>query len=113
VLPQTELERQIATVWQEALQLEKVGIHDNFFELGGHSLLIIQVHRRLQEIVERDITVTELFLHPTIHALAKHLSQPQAQSDATPHQDRAESQRARGSLRKQRQLIRQAARSLR
>jgi amino acid adenylation domain-containing protein len=112
VLPQTELERQIATVWQEALQLEKVGIHDTFFELGGHSLLIIQVHRRLQEIIERDITVTELFLHPTIHALVKHLSQRQARSDATPHQDRAESQRARGSLRKQRQLIRQAARSL-
>jgi amino acid adenylation domain-containing protein len=41
VAPSNEVERTVATIWQEMLHVEKLGIHDNFFELGGHSLLII------------------------------------------------------------------------
>lgn len=74
VMPQTAAERQIAEVWQTVLQLEKVGIHDNFFDLGGHSLLLVQVHRRLVDCFSRPIAITALFHHPTIYALAKHLS---------------------------------------
>ena len=36
VAPQTELEQTMAGIWQEVLQVEKVGIHDNFFDLGGN-----------------------------------------------------------------------------
>ena len=28
---------------------------DNFFDLGGHSLLVIQVQRRIKEVLEREI----------------------------------------------------------
>jgi amino acid adenylation domain-containing protein len=74
VAPQTELEQIIATIWQEVLHLEKVGIYDNFFDLGGHSLLIVQVHSRLQARLERNISMVEMFKYPTIELLAKHLS---------------------------------------
>ena len=74
VAPQTELEQIIATIWQEVLDLEKVGIYDNFFDLGGHSLLIVQVHSRLQARLERNISMVEMFKYPTIELLAKHLS---------------------------------------
>ena len=74
VAPQTELEQIIATIWQEVLHLEKVGIYDNFFDIGGHSLLIVQVHSRLQARLERNISMVEMFKYPTIELLAKHLS---------------------------------------
>ena len=74
VAPQTELEQIIASIWQEVLHLEKVGIYDNFFDLGGHSLLIVQVHSRLQARLERNISMVEMFKYPTIELLAKHLS---------------------------------------
>ena len=74
VAPQTELEQIIATIWQEVLHLEKVGIYDNFFDLGGHSLLIVQVHSRLQARLERNISMVEMFKYPTIELLANHLS---------------------------------------
>ena len=41
--PRTELERQIAGIWAEALRLEQVGVEDNFFDLGGDSILAIQI----------------------------------------------------------------------
>jgi hypothetical protein len=77
VMPQTELEQTIATVWQEILDLEKVGIHDNFFELGGHSLLAIKVNSRLREILKTDLSILEMFKYPTISSLGERLSHSQ------------------------------------
>jgi amino acid adenylation domain-containing protein len=89
VAPQNDLEARVADAWKEALRLETVGIHDNFFELGGNSLLLIQVYKHLQQTFEH-ITVLDLFQHPTIQTLARHLkgeeSGPQA---STQGRDRA------------------------
>jgi len=46
--PKTPMERTIAELWQEALELQRVGRHDNFFDLGGHSLLAMKVNAKLQ-----------------------------------------------------------------
>jgi acyl carrier protein len=81
VAPQSEMERIIASVWQEALGLERVGAQDNFFDLGGHSLLMAQVHTKLRELLKTDVPVIELFKYPTISSLAKYFSQAQ---DARP-----------------------------
>jgi surfactin family lipopeptide synthetase C len=75
VAPQTELERTIATIWQEVLQITKVGLYDNFFDLGGHSLLMIQVHSKLRQILNRDLSMIEMFKYPTVNSFAKYLSQ--------------------------------------
>lgn len=78
VAPRTELERTIAQIWQETLRVERVGMHDNFFDLGGHSLLLVQVHSRLCELFSPNLAIIELFEHPTVSALAKHISQQQS-----------------------------------
>jgi amino acid adenylation domain-containing protein len=75
VMPQSETEQLLATIWQETLQLEIVGIHDNFFELGGHSLLLTLVHNKLVPIFGQKLSIVAMFQHPTIHTLAKYLSQ--------------------------------------
>lgn len=75
VMPQTEVERVIAKVWQKALNVEKVGIHDNFFELGGHSLRMLHVYSKLREIFPINLSLMNLFRYPTISALAQYLSQ--------------------------------------
>jgi amino acid adenylation domain-containing protein len=77
VQPQNETEQIISAIWQEALQIEKVGIHDNFFDLGGHSLLMVRVNRRLQEAFGREISMIDLFKYPTIIALSEFLTQEQ------------------------------------
>ncbi|MBH8554262.1 amino acid adenylation domain-containing protein [Nostocaceae cyanobacterium CENA357] len=77
VAPSTEIEKTITAVWQDVLHLEKVGIHDNFFDVGGHSLLVAQVHNQLRELLKLDLSMIELLEYPTIHSLAKYLTQEQ------------------------------------
>ncbi|HSF43553.1 MAG TPA: amino acid adenylation domain-containing protein [Thermoanaerobaculia bacterium] len=76
--PRSEIERAIATVWQEALGVPRVGVHDNFFDLGGHSLLMAKVHARLLEALPggmgRELSLIDLFKHPTVAALARSLA---------------------------------------
>lgn len=93
VAPRNVIEQQIATIWQNVLRLEKVGLYDNFFDLGGHSLLLVQVHRELQAQLGRDIPLVKMLERPTIHALAQALSQEPAESSHQKSLDRAAKQR--------------------
>lgn len=73
--PQTEIEQILATILQEVLQINRVGLQDNFFDLGAHSLLLMKAHARMQTELKRELAAIELFKHPTISDLAKFLTQ--------------------------------------
>ncbi|MGE5334111.1 MAG: amino acid adenylation domain-containing protein [Nitrososphaerota archaeon] len=67
------LERHLAEVWQDLLDIERVGIHDDFFELGGNSLLGAVLINRLQDSLHDDVPLTAIFDRPTIAELARYL----------------------------------------
>lgn len=71
---ETELEKNLAKIWSEELNLDGIGINDNFFDLGGNSLLLIQLYQKLeQRFPEKRLAVVDLFAYPTIAKLAKFL----------------------------------------
>jgi amino acid adenylation domain-containing protein len=70
VAPGTAMEREIAAVWAEVLDVERVGVHDNFFDLGGNSLLLLRVQARLRAALGREVPVVDLFRSPTVSLLA-------------------------------------------
>jgi amino acid adenylation domain-containing protein len=77
--PTTMLEQTIATIWQEVLDLKKVGVDDRFFEIGGNSLLIVKVLAQLKKVLSTELNgvaleLTTLFKYPTIRELSYHLS---------------------------------------
>ena len=72
--PRTRLEEQVAAIWREVLDLERVGVEESFFDLGGHSLLLVRLHGRLMEAFGRDLPLVELFRHPTVRAQAERLA---------------------------------------
>ncbi|MDH3686816.1 MAG: non-ribosomal peptide synthetase, partial [Myxococcales bacterium] len=72
--PENDLQKQIADLWQETLGVDAVGLDDNFFDLGGHSLLAVRVHRELKELVDRPLSITDMFRLPTVRALSAFLA---------------------------------------
>lgn len=64
--PRDELEKRIANIWSQTLQIEKIGIHDNFFELGGDSLQAIVLAGKLKKELDFNTQLTTLFEVPTI-----------------------------------------------
>jgi acyl carrier protein len=82
VMPQTEMEQIIVSIWKEILEIEDIGIYHNFFDLGGRSIQIIQVHGRLQKVLKRDIPLIDLFRYPTILSLSQYLSREQGKQSS-------------------------------
>lgn len=68
--PRTPVEEQLCAVWQETLQVDRVGLHDNFFELGGFSLLAIKLLNLIREQLGAELDLQDLFEHPDVASLA-------------------------------------------
>jgi acyl transferase domain-containing protein len=68
--PASEVERRIASAWQAALGIDRVGRHDNFVELGGHSLLGVQLMASLSGALGVRLTQRDLWDTPTVAGLA-------------------------------------------
>ena len=73
--PVTPEQADIAAVWRSVLDHPRVGLDDNFFDLGGTSLALIQAHSRLTADLHLDLSVLDLFEHPTIRSLSRRISQ--------------------------------------
>ncbi|MCP4687229.1 MAG: amino acid adenylation domain-containing protein, partial [Desulfobacterales bacterium] len=97
--PRTGTEKIVAEIWEEALGLDKVGVHDNFFDLGGHSLLLEPVIAKLKKRLGRAPALVEMFQHPTIHTLAGLLTGEKApDAPEPPGADSAPRPGARGAV---------------
>jgi aryl carrier-like protein len=100
VAPTSDIERTIASLWEELLGRTKIGTEDNFFDVGGHSLLVVRMHRRLREIVPQPVTLTDLYRFPTIRSLTDFLTRSDrdgASSGAERAERRREMRRRRAS----------------
>jgi non-ribosomal peptide synthetase-like protein len=83
----TPLEEEFRTIWAEILKLprETVSVEADFFlDLGGHSLLAAAVISRLRENPDaRDLSVADMYAHPTVRALAAHLQVRRGATDSS------------------------------
>jgi gramicidin S synthase 2/tyrocidine synthetase-3 len=87
IAPNTDMEKKIAAIWMDLLDLEKVGILDNFFHIGGNSLKVMLLYRRLKEELNLDISVVSLFEHATIGSFIQYLSEQEKQERMMVHKE--------------------------
>jgi amino acid adenylation domain-containing protein/non-ribosomal peptide synthase protein (TIGR01720 family) len=81
VAPRTDIEIQLAEIWQDVLEVDQVGIHDDFFELGGHSLLAVRLISAVRKAFKAELPISDVFDYPTVATLAERLSQPAESAD--------------------------------
>ncbi|OAR27591.1 non-ribosomal peptide synthetase [Streptomyces sp. ERV7] len=68
------LEKILSAIWCRVLERDRVGVEENFFDLGGHSLLLVRAQGAVNEELGCDLSVVDLFSHPSVRALARHLT---------------------------------------
>lgn len=77
VAPRDRMDLQMAALWQQVFDIDKIGIHDNFFDLGGHSLKAAQLFYLIEQVYGRHLPLSTLFQAPTIATLTAVLAQEQ------------------------------------
>ena len=61
----------LVEIWTAVLNLEPIAINDNFFDLGGDSLTAAQLASRVREAFQLELSLLNLFEHPTVADLAE------------------------------------------
>ncbi|MBK8012613.1 MAG: SDR family NAD(P)-dependent oxidoreductase [Deltaproteobacteria bacterium] len=70
VPPRDDVERTLASFWEELLGVEDVGVKDSFFDLGGHSLIAVRLFANVKRAFQVEYPISVLFEAPTIETCA-------------------------------------------
>ncbi|WP_372492063.1 amino acid adenylation domain-containing protein [Kineosporia corallincola] len=76
--PRTPTETALAEIFHAVLQLDEhaqLTVSDDFFHLGGHSLLATRAVAQANSHLGSDLTLRQIFDHPTIESLARIIDQ--------------------------------------
>jgi len=68
------LEARLQEIVDELLPGKRVQPDDNLFEIGVSSMTLVQIHERIDQAFPGQLELAELFDHPTIGDLARHLA---------------------------------------
>jgi amino acid adenylation domain-containing protein len=83
VEPRTPTEGQLAAIWSDVLNVERVGATDSFFDLGGNSLLALRLISRVRSAFMVELPLVSLFKAPTLEGLAAEISSIRAAQGAS------------------------------
>ncbi|HEY4832386.1 MAG TPA: amino acid adenylation domain-containing protein, partial [Waddliaceae bacterium] len=79
--PRNTAEKEIAKIFEDLLQIEKVSIDSTFFSLGGHSLLAAQAITKINRTFHCNLPLKTLFEKSTIALIAKEVELSLRQGD--------------------------------
>ncbi|WP_374336347.1 amino acid adenylation domain-containing protein [Leeia sp.] len=82
VAPRNGVERQLALIWAEILNVPQVGALDNFFALGGHSLLATRLVHQINQRMQAGLRLRTLFKHPVLADLAQAMAEEAGEDPA-------------------------------
>ena len=83
IAPRSALEKRMAGLWCELLQLYEIGIDDNFFDLGGTSLAAVRMVSLYHRRFDKEIPPVKLFQYPTVSQLCRYLEDSDHSSSPT------------------------------
>ncbi|QJB39313.1 amino acid adenylation domain-containing protein [Chitinophaga oryzae] len=66
----TQEEEILKGIYEKVLHVAETGLTDNFFESGGNSLKAIQLVSHIQQVFDKKISLSQIFLHPTVKEIA-------------------------------------------
>lgn len=82
--PRTPWERELAGIWQEVLQIERIGVDDDFFDLGGQSFDAIRIFALIRNRYDRLFTLGDIWQARSVAAFAARLASADGVRDGDP-----------------------------
>jgi amino acid adenylation domain-containing protein len=76
--PRGQIEKRLAKIWMDVLQVPRVGRHDDFFELGGHSMLTVALLAQIEKAFSQSMAHSAMFGSATIASQAELLRRTEA-----------------------------------
>lgn len=67
---QNQVEENLVTIFQDVLKIHPVGVTDNFFDLGGDSLKAIRLTGKINDDLNANLNIADIFSHSTIRELS-------------------------------------------
>jgi amino acid adenylation domain-containing protein len=83
VEPRDEMERALAAIWSDVLEIDEIGVLDNFFDLGGDSLSAVRLLTAVGDEMRVELGLTDLVRGPSVAQVARKVETLRAQG-ATP-----------------------------
>ncbi len=71
--PGNQTEAILVNIWQQLLQISKIGVNDNFFDLGGHSLQAMNLMALIYQETEIEIPLSIIYEKPTVAELSEYI----------------------------------------
>jgi len=71
--PSSQIEKDIAEIWKEILSIDIVSLNDNFFDVGGNSLNIVKLSKCLNTLLNKEISIIDLFRYPSINLFLEYI----------------------------------------
>ncbi|MBX8605651.1 amino acid adenylation domain-containing protein [Pseudomonas cichorii] len=81
--PSTALEKSVATIWKNTLNLESIGLNENFFHKGGHSLLAMKMIDQVNRELGLAACVRDIFESADLGAFIEKISQGIGESNSS------------------------------
>jgi len=72
--PNTNLQKSLADIFKEELNLSDIDMQDNFFDLGADSLTLVNIYSKISQRLQVNLSMTELFNYPNLLSLAEFLT---------------------------------------
>jgi acyl carrier protein len=75
--PRDETESKLAVLWEEVLEIDKVGVLDDFFKIGGHSLKATYLITRIKAEFNAKLDLISIFNNATLGEMAAEIKKAQ------------------------------------
>ena len=84
VAPENSVEKELAEIWKDLLNVDQVGVRDNFYALGGDSLATAAMISIIENRFNRTIALDSFLRSPTIETITRLLQEKELSiSDAS------------------------------
>ncbi|TDO73434.1 amino acid adenylation domain-containing protein [Flavobacterium chryseum] len=75
--PRDEVEIQLAALWEEVLEIDKIGLLDDFFKIGGHSLKATYLITRIKAEFNVKLDLVSIFNNATLEEMSVEIKKAQ------------------------------------